>query len=311
MSIEVSLKKLEAGNSAYEVGRKTHPLRRWLKLLWISKTGTAGLVIVLLSCLTAIFAPYLAPHDPTLMNARNTLAPPVWVEGGSAEHILGTDNLGRDVLSRLIYGSQVSLMVSAISVLIAAVIGIFFGVVCGYYGGGWFDAIMMRLVDAKMAIPGILLMLVIIGAFGTSVTTIILVLGFTEWTNFTRLIRGEVLSIKQRDYVRAARSIGAKDATIMFRHILPNILSLCIVISTLTMAGNIILEASLSYLGLGIQPPTVSWGYMLNEGRDHIATSWWIAAFPGLAITITVLGVVFLGDWLRDVFDPRSQGRRS
>lgn len=276
------------------------------KTLLSSKTGTAGLLIVTLVILTALFAPFLAPHDPTIMNARNTLAPPFWMENGTMDHILGTDNLGRDMLSRIIYGSQISLLVSVVSVLIAGVIGIFLGIVCGFYGGNWFDNLIMRVVDAKMAIPGILLMLVIIGVFGSSVTTLILVLGFTEWTAYTRLVRGEVLSIKQLDFVRAARSIGTRDRIIMFKHILPNIVSICIVISTLTVGGNIVLEASLSFLGLGVQPPIVSWGYMLNEGRDHIATSWWISTFPGIAISLTVLGIVFLGDWLRDVFDPRS-----
>ncbi|WP_199613880.1 ABC transporter permease [Paenibacillus alkalitolerans] len=293
------------------VANKPNYFTRWSRLLLASKTGTAGFVIIVVVALTALLAPFLAPHDPSVMNARNTLAPPFWIEGGTTKHILGTDNLGRDLLSRIIYGSQISLLVSVASVFIAGFIGITLGVVCGYYGGRWFDSVIMRIVDAKMAVPGILLMLVVIGVFGTSVTTLILVIGFTEWTAYTRLIRGEVLSIKQRDYVRAARSIGTRDRTIMFKHIFPNIVSLCIVISTLTVGGNIVLEASLSFLGLGIQPPIVSWGYMLNEGRDHIATSWWISTFPGIAITITVLGIIFLGDWLRDVFDPRTQSRRS
>ncbi|HZG87441.1 ABC transporter permease [Paenibacillus sp.] len=310
MSVDIGMEQL-IGGKQFEIGRKANPIAKWAKLLWQSKTGTVGFVVVILACLTAVFAPLLAPHDPTLMNARNTLAPPVWLEGGTTAHILGTDNLGRDVLSRVIYGSQVSLLVSGVSVVIAGFIGIALGVVCGFYGGRWFDTIVMRIVDAKLAIPGILLLLVVIGVFGTSITTLILVLGLTEWTNYTRLIRGEVLSLTQRDYIRAARSIGTKDRTIMLKHILPNISSICIVISTLTVGTNILIEAGISYLGLGIQPPTVSWGYMLSEGRDHIATSWWIAAFPGIAITITVLGIIFLGDWLRDVFDPRAQSRRS
>lgn len=305
MSMEVQVN--EVANKQQHVEKKPFDsFRRWKNILLFSKTGTAGLIIVLIVILTAIFAPYLAPHDPTVMDARNTLAPPFWMENGTTHHILGTDNLGRDLLSRIIYGTQISLLVSVTSVLIAGVIGIFLGVICGFYGGKWFDHVIMRVVDAKMAIPAILLMLVIIGVFGTSVTTLILVLGFTEWTAYTRLVRGEVLRIKQLDYVRAARSIGTKDRTIMFKHILPNIISICIVISTLTIGGNIVLEASLSFLGLGVQPPIVSWGYMLNEGRDHIATSWWISTFPGIAISLTVLGIIFLGDWLRDVFDPRT-----
>ncbi|MCI3926284.1 ABC transporter permease [Paenibacillus sp. TRM 82003] len=293
-----------------EAAAKPNRLRRWGRMLLASKTGTAGLAMTAAVVLVAMLAPALAPHDPSVMNARNTLAPPFWMDGGSMQHVLGTDNLGRDMLSRIIYGSRISLLVSVAAVLIAGVIGIALGIVCGFYGGRWFDSLVMRVVDAKMAIPTILLMLVIIGVFGTSVTTLILVIGLTEWTAYTRLIRGEVLSIRQRDYVRAALSIGTRDRTIMLKHILPNIVSICIVISTLTIGGNIVLEASLSFLGLGIQPPIVSWGYMLNEGRDHIATSWWISTFPGIAITFTVLGIIFLGDWLRDVYDPRSQSRR-
>ncbi|WP_424768215.1 ABC transporter permease [Paenibacillus sp. sgz302251] len=304
MSLETQLN--QAANKKFDFSNECKAIGRWRNLLLSSKTGTAGFVIVTIVLVTALLAPYLAPHDPALMNARNTLAPPFWMEKGTTDHLLGTDNLGRDILSRIIYGTQISLLVSVVSVLIAGVIGIFLGVVCGFYGGRWFDILIMRVVDAKMAIPGILLMLVIISVFGTSVTTLILVLGFTEWTAYTRLVRGEVLSIKQLDYVRAARSIGTKDRVIMFKHILPNIISICIVISTLTVGGNIVLEASLSFLGLGVQPPIVSWGYMLNEGRDHIATSWWISTFPGIAITLTVLGIIFLGDWLRDVFDPRT-----
>jgi peptide/nickel transport system permease protein len=169
---------------------------------------------------------------------------------------------------------------------------------------------MMRIVDANMAIPNILMIIVIIGVLGASTTTLTLVLGLTGWITYTRLIRSEVLSMRERDFVRAARSIGTRDGVIMLRHILPNIVPTIIVVSTLTFGGNIVVEASLSFLGLGIQPPTVTWGYMLNEGRDYIATGWWIAAFPGLAITVTVLAILFVGDWARDVLDPRSKGRR-
>ncbi|MFS0728243.1 ABC transporter permease [Paenibacillus sp. 1P07SE] len=295
---------------SYEVARTIHPLVRWMRLLLRSKTGTFGFVILVLVALTALFSVLLAPYDPTLMNARNRLVPPFWADGGSMAHLLGTDHLGRDILSRIIYGSQITLLVSGASVIISAAIGITLGVVCGYYGGGWFDAIVMRIVDANMAIPNILFMLVIVGVFGTSVPTLIIVLGITGWIAYTRLIRAEVLSLKEREFIRAARSIGTRDRTIMRKHIFPNLISTCIVVSTLSVGGNIVLEASLSFLGLGIQPPIVTWGYMLNEGRDYIATSWWIATFPGLAIAVTVLGILFFGDWLRDVFDPKAQGRR-
>ncbi|HWL25701.1 MAG TPA: ABC transporter permease [Ureibacillus sp.] len=278
---------------------------RWLRLLLKSKTGTFGFIIVLAVILVAIFASSLAPYDPNMINPAAMLKPPFWLEGGSMEHILGTDNLGRDILSRIIYGSQVSLAVGLSAVALAGIIGVFVGLVAGYYGG-FIDNLLMRLVDSFLAIPTILFALVILSIFGPSVTTLIVVLGITNWVQYARLVRGEVLSIKEREFVKAAKSIGVRDNKIILKHLLPNVVSPFIVISTLSVATTIILEASLSFLGLGIQPPTISWGGILSDGRDYIATSWWLATFPGLAITITVLAIIFLGDWLRDVLDPRS-----
>lgn len=278
---------------------------RWMRLLLKSKAGTFGFIIVLAITLVAIFAPYLAPHDPNMINPSMMLKPPVWVEGGSSEHILGTDNLGRDMLSRIIYGSQISLAVGVSAVAFAGVIGVFVGLVAGYYGG-FIDNLLMRIVDSFLAIPTILFALVFLSVFGPSVPTLIVVLGITNWVQYARLVRGEVLSIKEREFVKAAKSIGVRDNKIIIKHLLPNVISPFIVISTLSVATTIILEASLSFLGLGIQPPTISWGGILSDGRDYIATSWWLAAFPGMAITITVLAIIFLGDWLRDVLDPRA-----
>ena len=284
-------------------------LKRWSQLLWRSKTGTVGFFIVVAVILVAAFASVLAPHDPNEINPINMLQPPVWIEGGSISHILGTDNLGRDILSRIIYGSQISLLVGIASVVVAGIIGVTIGIVAGFYGG-WIDSILMRLVDSFLSIPNILFALVILSVFGPSVWTLIFVLGVTNWVNYARLVRGEVLSIKEREFVKAARSIGVKNRVIMYRHLLPNVISSFIVISTLSVATTIILEASLSFLGLGIQSPDISWGGILSDGRDYLATSWWLATFPGLAITVAVLGIIFLGDWLRDVLDPRSQTRR-
>ncbi|MER2007936.1 MAG: ABC transporter permease [Psychrobacillus sp.] len=284
---------------------KPSSFKRWSRLLLRSKTGTVGFFIVLFVFLVAIFAPLLAPHDPAAINAANMLKPPFWMEGGSTANLLGTDNLGRDILSRIIYGSQISLLVGITSVVVAGIIGVTIGLIAGYYGG-FIDNLLMRLVDSFLAIPTILFALVILSVFGPSVITLIFVLGATNWVNYARLVRGEVLTIKERDFVRAARSIGVKNHKIITRHLLPNVISSFIVISTLSVATTIILEASLSFLGLGVQPPTVSWGSILSDGRDYLATSWWLATFPGLAITITVLGIIFLGDWLRDVLDPRS-----
>ncbi|WP_209124040.1 ABC transporter permease [Alkalihalobacillus sp. BA299] len=289
--------------------KRPSALVRWVRLLLMSKTGTVGFLIVLLMVFTAILAPLISPHDPTEINPANMLQPPMWIEGGSSEHLLGTDNLGRDILSRIIYGSQVSLLVGIAAVVLAGIIGVSVGLIAGFYGG-FIDNALMRLVDSFLAIPNILFALVILSVFGPSVITLIIVLGVTNWVNYARLVRGEVLSIKEREFVKAARSIGVKNHKIILRHLLPNVVSSFIVISTLSVATTIILEASLSFLGLGIQPPTVSWGGVLSDGRDYLATSWWLATFPGVAITITVLGIIFLGDWLRDVLDPRSQGVR-
>jgi peptide/nickel transport system permease protein len=269
-----------------------------------SKTGMLGIIIVFLVTLMAIFAPVLAPFDPAKTNVVSRLLPPFWMEGGTTEYLLGTDNLGRDILSRIIYGSRISLMVGIAAVIVAGAIGMILGLIAGYYGK-IFDFIIMRTVDSILAIPTILFMLIVLAVLGPSIPTLILVLGGTSWVTYARMVRSETLSVKERDYVRSAKAIGAKDFRIITKYILPNVISSFIVIATLNVATIIILEASLSFLGLGIQPPEVSWGLMLSDGRQYIATSWWVATFPGLAITITVLGVIFLGDWLRDELDPK------
>lgn len=269
-----------------------------------SRTGMLGLIIVVLITLVAVFAPLLAAHDPAKTDIMNRLVPPFWMEGGNMSFPLGTDNLGRDVLSRIIYGSRVSLLVGISAVLLAGAIGIVMGLLAGFYGKAW-DFIIMRLVDAFLAIPSILFMLIILAVMGPSLLTLILVLGGTTWVVYARMVRSETLSVKERDYVRSAKAIGALDFRIITKYILPNVISSFIVIATLNVASTIIMEASLSFLGLGIQSPDVSWGLMLSDGREYIATSWWVATFPGLAITFTVLGVIFFGDWLRDVLDPK------
>lgn len=288
--------------------KKNSTLKRWSKLLFRSATGTVGLFIVLTVIFVGVFAEQLAPFGVNEQNYANMLAPPSWQEGGSSDHLLGTDNLGRDILSRIIHGTTISLLVGVFSVVVAGALGMVAGLYAGYYGG-WTDTILMRLVDAFLSIPNILFVLVILAVFDPGIMTLIFAIGATNWVIYARLIRGEVLSVKEREYVKAARSIGTKNFTIMRKHILPNVFSTFIVVSTLSVATTIILEASLSFLGMGVSPPDISWGYMLADGRDYLATNWWLATFPGLAITITVLGIIFLGDWLRDVLDPRSQGR--
>ncbi|MFC0469106.1 ABC transporter permease [Halalkalibacter kiskunsagensis] len=280
-------------------------LVKWCKLLLVSKTGSFGIGIVLLVALTALFAPVLAPHDASEVNLAAASLPPVWLDGGQSEHFLGTDRLGRDLLSRIIYGSQISLLVGISSVLVAGLIGIPIGLISGYYGG-WIDSVFMRIVDANIAIPVILIALFILGFLNPSLFMFILVVGIATWYTYARVVRSEVLSLKEREYVKAAKSIGVKDYMIFLRHLLPNVTSSIIVISTLSVATTIMVESSLSFLGLG--PSAITWGALLSDGREYLATSWWIATFPGIAITITVLGIILLGDWLRDVLDPQSQG---
>ncbi|MBE0340878.1 ABC transporter permease [Paenibacillus sp. 28ISP30-2] len=290
--------------------KKTQPSgigRIWKQLLR-SKTGTVGAVIILLVSLTALFAPLLATHNPADIDPLNRLKPPMWLAGGLPEHWLGTDNLGRDMWSRIVYGARVSLIVGIGAVLVSGTIGAILGLLAGFYGR-WVDATIMRVADAFLAIPAILLMLVVLAVVGPGMTTLIFVIGVTNWVSYTRVVRGEVLSIKERDFVKAAKAIGSKNSRILLKHILPNVLSSFIVISGMNVATTIIMEASLSFLGLGITPPAVSWGGMLSDGRQYVATNWWVATFPGLAITITVLGVIFLGDWLRDVLDPHMKAK--
>jgi peptide/nickel transport system permease protein len=308
--VEVNVNQDQVVNVNKPVANTKHNhFLRLIKLLLQSKTGTMGFIIVFAVVFIAIFANILAPHNPAANNLGDMLKPPAWLDGGSTTYLLGTDNLGRDILSRIIYGTRVSLLVGIFSVILAGIIGILVGILAGYYGGV-IDNILMRIVDSFLAIPSILFILVVLAVFEPSIMVLIVVIGFTNWVTYARVVRGEVLSIKEREFVKASKSIGTKNATIMLKHIFPNIISSFIVISTLSVATTIILEASLSFLGLGIQPPTVSWGGMLTDGRNYLATNWWLATFPGIAITITVLGIIFLGDWLRDVLDPRTQGRK-
>ena len=280
---------------------------RWGRLLLRSKTGMLGLIIVVLFTVIAVFAPQLAGHDPTALNPGNMTTPPFWMEGGSMEFPLGTDNLGRCILCRIMYGARVSLLIGVCSVIVAGIIGTLFGLMAGYYGGIC-DSIIMRITDAFHAIPRTLLAMVLISAVSGGIPTLVFVIGFTGWIQYARLIRSEVLSLKNREFVKAAITIGTPNSTIIRRHIIPNVMSSFIVVSTLAVASSIIAETSLSFLGLGIQSPQISWGGMLSDGRNYLATHWWIATFPGIAITLAVLRIMFLGNWIRDVLDPHNQG---
>ncbi len=282
-------------------------MKNILRLLLKSKTGTIGVFLTVLIVAIAVFAPLLAPHPPNKINASALLKPPAFEQGGSIRFPMGTDNLGRDLFSRIVYGSRVSLLVGFFSVIVAGCIGCFLGLLAGYCGG-WIDSVVMRFSDAFLAIPRVLLSLVVLSVMAPGMLTLIFVIGVTNWVVYARLIRGEVLVLKELDYVKAARIMGCGNRRILFRHILPNVFSSVIVISTLSVAQSIILEASMSFLGLGIQPPTVSWGGILADGRNYLASNWWVATFPGVAITVSVVGIMFLGNWLRDILDPRDQG---
>ena len=264
----------------------------------------AGLGVIAAAMVVAAFAPALAPSDPVKNRLLDRLTPPMWAQGGSARHPLGTDTLGRDVLSRLLHGARISLIVGLAAVLVAGVVGVGLGLVAGYRGG-WADDVLMRLGDIQLAFPVLLLGVVVIAVLGASLVNMILVLGASGWVTYARIARGETLSLKERDFVAAARALGAPARHVVARHLLPNVLPSLMVVTTFSVARTIIAEASLSFLGLGLPPPTPSWGAMLDEGRNYITTGWWLALFPGLAILLLVLAINLCGDWLRDALDPR------
>lgn len=265
-------------------------------------TALLSLLFILLLILLALFSPFFAPHEPMAQDLLHRLRPPFWMEAGSLTHPLGTDHLGRDLLSQLIFGSRVSLIISLFAVFISGGIGSLLGLLAGYYGGHFEDMI-MRLVDIQMSLPFILLALILLAVLGPGFLNIIIVLAITNWIYYARLIRSEVINLKGSEFVEAARALGASNPVILFRHIAPNVINSVIVLATLRIASMILLESALSFLGLGIQGiPT--WGMMLANGRHYLNNAWWLATFPGLSIFLTVLSVNLLGDWLRDVTDP-------
>jgi peptide/nickel transport system permease protein len=261
-------------------------------------------IVLALLILTAIFAPLIAPYSATSGNLQDRLLPPAFVSGGNPHYFLGTDVLGRDILSRIIYGSRISLSVSLIVIAITAAIGTAMGIIAGYLGGRT-DAVLMRITDIAMAFPGILIAMLLATALGPSFKTVVIAMSILGWAGYARLIRGETLRLREADFVAQARVIGTSPIRIMLRHIFPNVVNPLIVIITLAVGMMILLEAGLSYLGVGIPPPNPSWGSMVSDGRNLIDKAWWISFFPGLAIGLVVLSGNFLGDWLRDKMDPR------
>ena len=271
-----------------------------------SPVGMAGTIIVGLVVLIAIIGPLISPHDPVGRNLRARFQPPGYSDS-SGTYTLGTDQLGRDILSRIIAGSRVSVLVGIVSVMISGTIGVVYGLVSGFIGG-LLDSVMMRIVDAILSIPFIVLVVAISGVIGAGLTTLILILGLAGWVTYARVIRGEVLKVREMEYVIAAYALGQSRLQVMFRHVLPNVISSAIVLAAVQVAVTILAESSLSFLGLGVKTPTVTWGLMLADGKSYINSAWWMTFYPGIAITITVLGVVFLGDWSRDFLDP-NRGR--
>jgi len=248
--------------------------------------------------LLALVAPFIAPYDPDAINVKSILVSP------TAIHLMGTDGLGRDVFSRMLYGARISLMVGFVAVGIATAIGIVLGAIAGFYRG-WVDTVIMRIVDVMLSIPTFFLILAVIAFLTPSIWNIMIVIGLTSWMGVTRLVRAEFLSLRNREFVLAAQTLGAKDARLIFTHLLPNSLTPIIVSSILGIASAVLVESGLSFLGLGVQAPQASWGNILTDGKEYIQFAWWLSLFPGLAILITVLGYNLLGDGLRDAYNPR------
>lgn len=273
-------------------------LQRVMQRFRRNRLAVIGALIILLIVLLAIFAPLLAPYDPTEQDYEALLLPPSW------EHPFGTDDLGRDILSRIIYGSRYTLLVGIGVVLIVAVVGSLLGFIAGYYRGK-LDTLIMRLVDVMLSVPVLVLALAISGALGGGLINVIIAIGAVGWTQFARLVRGEVLHIRGTEYIKAAKALGANDFQIIFFHLAPNMVAPVIVYTTLYIPSAILWAASLSFLGLGVQPPIPEWGALIADGRSYLSYAWWIATMPGLAIMLTVLGFNFMGDGLRDALDPK------
>ncbi len=274
-----------------------------LRRLGRDPAALLGAAIVLVVAVCAVFAPLIARADPNAQDLASTLLPPAWITGGSHAHPLGTDNLGRDLLARIIWGSRVSAIVGISVVAIGATIGVTAGLLAGYRRG-WIDAVIARITDVQLAFPLVLLAVAIVAVVGPGLWTVIAAIGLTSWVQYVRVVRAQAMSLREREFVAAAEAAGATPARILARHLLPNVASAAIVLGTFEIARAIVLESSLSFLGLGVPPTTPSWGGMLADGRQYLDTAWWTALFPGLAIMIAVMGVNLLGDGLRDALDP-------
>ena len=272
-----------------------------------TRLALTGAAFVLFLGAVAVAAPWLAPHDPTRQSLRARLGAPTLEAADGRAHVLGTDHLGRDVLSRVIYGSRVSLVVGLAAVVIGGLVGASLGLLAGFRGG-FADTVIMTVADAQLAFPFILLAIGIIAVLGPSFPTLIVVIGLSGWVSYARVLRSQVLGLRSREFVDAILALGGSAGRVILRHILPNVLSTLVVIATLELARAIVLEATLSFLGLGVQPPTPSWGGMVHEGREYLDTAWWISTFPGIVLMLTSIVVSRTGDWLRDLLDPTLRG---
>jgi len=284
-------------------------MKAFIKAILKSKAGTFGWIFLILFVFISVLSPLLTPHDPTFANLQLRMAPPTISLAGLGDYPLGNDQLGRDMLSRLLVGSRVTLLVAASAVILGGIGGVLLGLISGYFGG-WPDRIIMRLADIQLAFPLMLLALIIVAVMGPNLRNLIFVLALTSWVRYARIVRGEVLSLREREFVVSARAVGAKAWRILLKHILPNAITPAIIVGTLELARVIIMESALSFLGLGVQPPNPSWGRMLADGRGYMYSAWWLATFPGVAILLLVLSVNLVGDWMRDYFDPRLRGRK-
>ena len=265
-------------------------------------------ILLVVLVIPAIFANQIAPHDPTRGSLGDRLSPPAWLEGGSMEHILGTDKVGRDILTRIIYGSRISVIIAMIAIVVSGIIGTALGIIAGYWGG-WVDALIMRLVDISLSIPIILLGLVLVAALGPRTSTVIGVIVVLLWSRYARLARGETLAVRVQDYISRAQVAGSSHRRIMVRHVLPNVFNSLVVLATLQVGFVIILESTLSFLGAGVPRPNPAWGLMVADGRELVASEkgWWVSLLPGMAIMLVVLSMNLMGDWLRDRLDPKQR----
>ena len=262
------------------------------------------LIIIGLFTFTAFFADFMTHHSPTAPVLELKLLPPFWMDGGNMDYPLGTDPLGRDILTRIIYGARVSLTVSMLTIFFAGFVGVSLGLISGYYGG-WVDSVLMRIVDTTVALPQILFAIILVVVIGAGMMNVVLAIAILQWARYARVIRGEVLSLKERDFIAQARIAGCSVSRILWVHLFPNVVNTLVVLVTVELGRIIITEASLSFLGAGIPPPAPAWGQMVAGGRDYITSAWWVAAFPGIAIMLVVLSFNLLGDWLRDSLDPK------